>query len=118
MYSRPNNPNRPFNYHAARPQYHGQQWQHPTKPPTNPTPYQYYAKPQQPANWLNYAQPNFNGYAAPNQKQASGLLNYFQDENGQMDFNKMMSTVGQVSNTVKQISPMVKQFSTIMKSFK
>lgn len=119
MFMGSNNANRPFNYNQAQPRDYRRRWQQPTTPPPNPTPYQYYAKPQQPANWQNFAQPNFNGFATTNQQQpSSGVLSYFQDENGQMDFDKMMSTVGQVANTVQQISPMVKQFSSIMKSFK
>lgn len=117
MFTRPNYTQRPFNYNQADPQYYKQQWHQPTMPPNYLTPYQYYAKPQQPPNWHTFSQPN--NYATFNQQQpAGGVLHYFQDENGQMDFDKVMSTVGQVSNTVKQISPMVKQFSSIMKSFK
>lgn len=118
MFSRPNYQQRPLSYNPYHPQYHNQQWNHPI-PPSNPTPYQYYAKPSQPANWHTFSQqPTYNGKTSFNQQQTNGLFNYFQDKNGQMDFDKMLSTVGQVTNTVKQISPMVKQFGSIIKSFK
>lgn len=119
MLNRPNYHQRPFNYHPDHPQYYKQQqWQKPTIPPYNPTAYQYYAKPKQPGNWQAFEQPNYNYNATSNQSSPSGFLNYFQDKNGEVDFDKMLSTVGQVANTFQQISPMVKQFGSIMKTFK
>ncbi|MGP4062732.1 YppG family protein [Halobacillus sp. H74] len=47
-----------------------------------------------------------------------GVMNYFQDEEGQMDFDKMMSTTGQVMKTFKQVSPLVKGIGTFVKGIK
>ncbi|ASK61263.1 hypothetical protein CFK37_03245 [Virgibacillus phasianinus] len=119
MFSRPNYHQRPFNYNPNRPQHYNQQWHQPNIPPYNPTAYQYYAKPKQPGNWHSYAQPKQNFYGNVNQPpQVASMLNQFKDKNGDVDFDKMLSTVGQVANTFKQITPMVKQFGSIMKSLK
>ncbi|WP_161493911.1 YppG family protein [Virgibacillus necropolis] len=118
MFNRPNYYQEPFNANPKRPQYHKQQWQQPTIPPYNPTPYQVYAKPKQPTNWHTFSQPNQNQYATFNQPPPSNVLNYFQNKKGEVDFDKMLSTVGQVANTFQQITPMVKQVGSIMKSFK
>ncbi|WP_430788666.1 YppG family protein [Virgibacillus flavescens] len=116
MINRPNNYPGPFNHRPPYPPSH-QQWHQSAIPPFNPTPYQMYAKPKQPAYWNSFSQPNQMNYPAKPPGQ-SGLLNYFQNKNGEVDFDKMMSTVGQVANTFQQISPMVKQFGSIMKSIK
>lgn len=118
MFNRPNYYQRPPNYNPNRPQYQKQQWHEPTIPPNKPTPYQFYAKPKQPFNSHPFSQPNQGYYNSPNQPPPNSLLNYFQDKDGQMDFDKMLATVGQVANTFQQVSPMVKQFGSIMKSFK
>ncbi|WP_404451193.1 YppG family protein [Virgibacillus necropolis] len=121
MFNRPNDHQRPFNYNPNHPQYHKQQWNHQNIPPYKPTPYQYYAKPKQPVNWHTFSQPNQNHNAYHNQHNqppAKSFLNHFQDKNGEVDVDKMLSTVGQVANTFKQVSPMIKQFGSIMKTFK
>ncbi|TQS76425.1 hypothetical protein DX933_00850 [Ornithinibacillus gellani] len=141
------------------------------------TPFSYYAKPQQPANWHenvhsqgNYPiqgsssqqldwtyhqgshppyleenelqhglppymgndmqQPQFteNGYmqssqqSQPIQQQSSppssNAPSPFQNTNGQIDFDKMLSTVGQIANTYHQVAPIVKQFGALMKSIR
>ncbi|UFT99811.1 YppG family protein [Radiobacillus kanasensis] len=95
---------------------------HPSYPPQQPkgspypmTPYQFYQKPQQPNNWGSYfQQPQPGQYGNP----PNGIMQYFQDENGQLDYDKMFSTFGQISSTVKQVSPIVKEFGTIFKGLK
>jgi hypothetical protein len=47
-----------------------------------------------------------------------GLMGYFQDEQGQLDFDKMMSTTGQVMKTVQQVSPIVKGIGSFVKGIK
>lgn len=42
----------------------------------------------------------------------------FQNTNGQIDFDKMLSTVGQIANTYHQVAPIVKQFGSFMKSIR
>nr|CDQ37473.1 hypothetical protein BN993_07024 [Virgibacillus halodenitrificans] len=55
---------------------------------------------------------------SPGMQQGNGLLNYFQDNEGQMDLDKMLSTVGQLANTYHQVSPIVKQFGSFIKNFR
>ncbi|AIF45158.1 YppG family protein [Virgibacillus sp. SK37] len=83
------------------------------------SPFDMYAKPQQPPNWPSHmtgASPNMN--SAPGMQQGNGLLHYFQDNEGQMDLDKMLSTVGQLANTYHQVSPIVKQFGSFIKNFR
>lgn len=47
-----------------------------------------------------------------------GILAQFQDENGQVDVNKMMATVSQFAQTVQQVTPVVKQVSDFIKAFR
>ncbi|MFC7063674.1 YppG family protein [Halobacillus seohaensis] len=58
----------------------------------------------------------FTGEQYANQKK--NMINYFQDENGQLDFDKMMSTTGQVMQTIQQVSPMVKGIGTFVKGLR
>lgn len=96
-------------------QQHGLQQQ----PQLKQTPYEQFAKPQQPLNWAPMEQAtsaNFN--PEQNASPGSGFKAYFQDEDGQVDFDKMLSTVGQLASTYHQVSPIIKQFGAIIKIFK
>lgn len=46
------------------------------------------------------------------------LWTQFQNESGQIDVNKMLSTVGQLANTVQQVTPVVKQLGDFIKGFR
>ncbi|MDC3413131.1 YppG family protein [Aquibacillus sp. 3ASR75-11] len=99
--------------------------------PTIPvTPFQKYSKPSQPSYLSNYGTPGMgpknNGWmdqwipyqSAPFPQQGNmpkGFMNYFHDEDGQLDIDKMLSTFGKVADTVKQVSPMVKGLGTFIK---
>ncbi|WP_099156484.1 YppG family protein [Virgibacillus ndiopensis] len=119
MFNRPYYYNDPFQYNT----YHGNFYMHPQQgnysqyqpqnPPIYKTPFEHFAKPKQPNDWYVNMQPNLTPY--PPQK-TNGLFSYFQDKNGQMDLDKMFSTVGKLANTVQQVSPVVKQFGSIMKN--
>lgn len=50
----------------------------------------------------------------PIQPPMHSLVSYFHDKDGNLDLNKMLSTVGQLSNTVKQVSPLFKQFGALL----
>ncbi|MCP3029251.1 YppG family protein [Halobacillus sp. A5] len=50
--------------------------------------------------------------------QKKKMMAYFQDENGQMDFDKMMNTTGQVVQTIQQVSPMVKGIGSFVKGLR
>src|SRR5699024_8132538 len=41
----------------------------------------------------------------------------FLNENGQVDVNKMLSTVGQLAHTVQEVSSVIKQVNDIIQSF-
>lgn len=49
---------------------------------------------------------------------ANRVMQQFLDENGQMDFQKMLSTVGQFADTVQQVSPVIKQLNDLVRSFR
>ncbi|WP_106494796.1 YppG family protein [Lentibacillus sp. Marseille-P4043] len=106
------------NYYHVHPYYQmgHQQLQQPNSAVFQ-SPFDQFAKPKQPNNWhaVMGNQTSHNPYSTP---KANGLFTYFQDKNGQVDLDKMFSTVGQFANTVQQISPVVKQVGSIMKNMK
>src|SRR5699024_11432066 len=67
-------------------------------------------------NWYPHQQQQY--YPPPNKpnhtQQVNNLKAYFQDSNGQVDFDKMFSTVGQLANTVQQVSPVIKQVGSLI----
>ncbi|MFC4559910.1 YppG family protein [Virgibacillus kekensis] len=76
------------------------------------TPFELYSKPKQPAGWRpNYYAGNMY-YPKPKN---SNLTYYFQNTEGELDINKMLSTVGQAASVVQQLTPLVKQFGFFMK---
>ncbi len=118
---------RPYNY---PPPYHGSPYnfyQNSPQPQQNyaqmydnynanfQTPFEMYAKPKQPMNWHPYGQSMGGSFNTPPK---NNLLYYFQDNNGEMDLDKMLSTAGQIANTFQQVSPVVKQVGSIMKQFR
>lgn len=123
---------RPYHYRPIPPSDMYQQnpyTQHPNYPysqqngPTliQQTPYEQFAKPQQPLYWDQMQTMNANPnpqYSQQGANPGSGFKAYFQDEDGQMDFDKMLSTVGQLANTYHQVSPIVKQFGSLIKNLK
>ncbi|MBM7571089.1 YppG family protein [Aquibacillus albus] len=91
------------------------------------TPYQQFAKPQQPQppnpqQWNGYHQQAQWGaggpVGAPGQPIPKGLISYFHDDNGQLDLDKMLSTFGQMANTYQQVSPIVKGIGSFLKGMK
>ncbi|MGY0693668.1 YppG family protein [Virgibacillus sp. FSP13] len=126
MFERPYDNYQPYqaytgyaNYYHMHPYY--QTWQNQQMQQPNPaffqSPFDQFAKPKQPNNWhaVMESQTSNNPYPPP---KSNGLFTYFQDKNGQVDLDKMFSTVGQFANTVQQISPVVKQVGSIMKNMK
>lgn len=55
--------------------------------------------------------------AQPTGGHLQGIMAQFQDENGQVDVNKMMTTVSQFAQTIQQVTPVVKQVSDLIKAF-
>src|SRR5690625_51614 len=49
---------------------------------------------------------------------SNSVLQQFLDENGQMDINKMLKTVGQVADTVQQVTPVIRQLNDVIKNFR
>ena len=92
--------------YAAYPQYN---------PPAQLTPYELFAKPVQPANLMGTAPGNHPNSPNSHGQGPSGIMGQFTDNNGQMDFDKMITVVGQIAGTYHQVSPIVKQLSSLMK---
>ena len=46
------------------------------------------------------------------------FTNPFQNENGQLDVNKTLATVGQFATTIQQISPIIKQVNNLIKGLR
>lgn len=129
-YPQPMHQEHPYYEHPMPQQsYYSQQDYYPNASPYGfvphyKTPFEQFAKPKQPMNWYPKQQQQF--YYPPPQSnkpnhqshQVNNLKAYFQDSNGQVDFDKMFSTVGQLANTVQQVSPVIKQFGSLIKSFK
>lgn len=82
-----------------------------------PTPFDVFAKPKQPMNWPFHPQSS-DMFSQPQPAMPKNLLHYFQNDKGELDVDKMMSTAGQVANTVQQVSPVVKQVGDLMKQFR
>lgn len=83
------------------------------KPPLFQSPYEQFMKPPQPNQWNPYysLEQQFPQYGQM-QGPKNGMIQYFQDKNGQLDIDKMLSTMGQVANTANQFSPLVKSLSS------
>ncbi|SFE35300.1 YppG-like protein [Lentibacillus persicus] len=81
----------------------------------NLTAFEVFAKPKQPV----YGPfPHYPGISAPQPSPQANLLKYFQNQDGQIDIEKMLSTAGQVVNTVQQVSPVVKDVGQLMKNLR
>lgn len=46
------------------------------------------------------------------------IMQQFLDENGQVDIQKMLQTVGQLADTVQQVSPVIKQLNDLIRAFR
>jgi len=76
------------------------------------TPYEAYEKPPLSINQES-EMPNFT----PKQRSVPGFVSQFQNENGQLDIDRMLSTVGQFANTYHQVYPIFKQIGGFIKTF-
>lgn len=85
----------------------------PSQPFTHSPPYYGYTENAEMGGWSTANKESFQAGAIP-----KSVMNYFQDEQGQLDFDKMMSTTGQVMKTVQQVSPIVKGIGTFVKGIK
>ncbi|WLV25142.1 YppG family protein [Aciduricibacillus chroicocephali] len=101
----------PFYKNGQMPLGYGDASQMPTEmsPVARQTPYDYFRKPAQPENLLGRA-PVQN----PNQ-QTSGLMSYFQNEDGEFDMDKFFATTGQVTNLFQRVAPLVMRLTSVLK---
>lgn len=76
-----------------------------------PSPFEVFRKPAQPDDLLAY----FSGMDYPQPANSSSLAAYFQDENGELDLDKVFATTGRVSNMIKQVSPLVFRLGSFLK---
>ncbi|WP_173917772.1 YppG family protein [Halobacillus sp. Marseille-Q1614] len=70
-----------------------------------------------PSYMYGYGYPGYNEGGA-NGFMKKNLMSYFQDDKGQIDFDKMMSTTGQVMQTIQQVSPVVKGIGSFVKGMR
>lgn len=76
------------------------------------SPYEVYAKPTQPEGWAGQMSEGF--FQTP-EKQPNPIMAHFYDENGQMDLQKMLSTVNQLANTFQQVTPVIQQLGSLVR---
>lgn len=48
----------------------------------------------------------------------NNVMQQFLDENGNVDIQKMLSTVGQLADTVQQVTPVIRQLNDLVRSFR
>jgi hypothetical protein len=92
----------------------------------------YYRQPENQANYMNPQQTPYEMYekpplsmnmenemrqSVPKQRSMPGFMTNFQNENGQLDIDRMLSTVGQFANTYHQVYPIFKQIGGLIKTF-
>ncbi|KGP90095.1 hypothetical protein N780_06795 [Pontibacillus chungwhensis BH030062] len=87
-------------------------------PPGYQSPYEQFAKPPQPNQWDPYYSLQQQSPLYGQQQKPPGMMQYFQDKNGQLDLDKMLSTMGQMANTANQFSPLMKGIGSFIKGFK
>ncbi|HLS06964.1 MAG TPA: YppG family protein [Bacillota bacterium] len=80
-------------------------------PPMNFHPMNFQQMPNQPPFPMMHQQAYYPPARPP---LTTSVLNQFQDGEGQIDFNKMLATVGQLANTVQQVTPVIKQFGSFI----
>ncbi|MEN2466940.1 YppG family protein [Ornithinibacillus sp. JPR2-1] len=80
------------------------------------SPFEQFAKPKQPQDW--YA--NLDQSQGTNQQaqQQNATTTPFQNQGGQVNLDKVLTTVSQIANTYHQVSPILKQFGDFMKTFR
>lgn len=83
-----------------------------------PTPFAMYAKPKQPSQMQQPPHAFYQTMQQQTPKPNNSLIAYFQDQNGQIDYGKMLSTVSQVATTFQQVTPVIQQINAIIKSFR
>lgn len=82
------------------------------------TPYEQFAKPAQPDNLLQSIIPADLYPKTKADHSSAGLMTPFLDRDGQLDIDKIFSTVGKASNVYQQLSPVIKDIGTVITNFK
>src|SRR5699024_3694429 len=75
-----------------------------------PSPYQ-----QMPFHQGKWQPPHQSMGAGQQKSLTKGIMGYFQNDEGQLDFDKVLNTAGQVGNTYQQVSPLVKGIGSFFK---
>ncbi|SEB18293.1 YppG-like protein [Thalassobacillus cyri] len=93
-----------------------QSWNMPHAPGN---PFEYYTKPMFPQQ-QNHMQSGYGSqpFFYNNGVNPKNMIGYFQDQNGQIDMDKMMKTVGQVAQTANQLSPLMKGIGGFIKGMR
>ncbi|MBU5595410.1 YppG family protein [Amphibacillus sp. MSJ-3] len=92
----------PFRPNGFPPHYHMNQ---------QPYPPSYMNMPFQQGAW----QPPYQGMGTEQKSLTKSVMGYFQNSEGQLDFDKVFNTAGQVANTYQQFSPIVKGIGSFIK---
>lgn len=85
----------------------------PNGPPTSP--YQMYAKPPQTNEWMEQMNGPYPQAQQAQTKNPNPIMTHFYDENGQIDLQKMLSTVNQLANTFQQVTPVIQQIGSLIR---
>jgi len=109
VYHHPQMYDEPYNY---------QDYPYMNGPPMDPY---MYANQMNPNMYANQMDPRL--FQAEAQQQEAGTTNsnvmqQFLDENGNVDVQKMLQTVGQLADTVQQVSPVIRQLNDLVRSFR
>ncbi|GGA84298.1 YppG family protein [Ornithinibacillus halotolerans] len=79
------------------------------------SPFEQFAKPKQPQDWYaKYQEVDSNNQQA----QQQGMMPQPNVQNGQINLDKVLTTVSQMASTYHQVSPIIKQFGDFMKTFR
>jgi len=74
------------------------------------TPYDYFRKPEQPEHL--FGSMNSNPSPTPS---SPGIMNYFQNDNGEFDLDKVFAVTGQMSNLMQRTAPLIMRLVSFVK---
>ncbi|ENH96383.1 hypothetical protein J416_11085 [Gracilibacillus halophilus YIM-C55.5] len=89
------------------------QQQYPMAPNQPMTPYQYFQKPVMPPPYQEMS----NQFPPTSGKPKHSVMGMFQNQNGELDVDKVFQTVNQMANTYHQVNPIIKNVGSWIKKF-
>jgi len=82
------------------------------------TPYKQFAKPEQPDDLLQSIFPADLYDRKEANHSTAGIMTPFLNQEGQLDIDKVFSTVGKASSVYQQLSPVIRDVGTLITNFK